>query len=112
MRTIYEEITLSVDTKKNAVPNGKLMAGRLSVDENGFEANFEEEEGAVAVFKERNAKRIMRGKNCSVWWNPVDEVYKVHLTINPEEKMCLSKAEWNAEDCINFIKRRMSSIQN
>ena len=71
MRTVYEEITLSVDTKKNAVPNGKLMAGRLSVDENGFEASFEEEEGEVAVFKERNAKRIMRGKNCSVWWNPV-----------------------------------------
>ena len=102
MRTVYEEITLSVDTKKNAVPNGKLMAGRLSVDENGFEANFKEEEGSVAVFKERSAKRIMRGKNCSV-----DEVYKVHLTINPEEKMCLSKAEWNAEECMNFIKRRM-----
>ena len=107
MRTIYHEITLSVDTRKNVAPNGKLMAGRLSVDEDGEKANFKEEQGEVAVFKERSAKRIMRGKNCSVWWSPVDEKYKIHLTIDPEEKMCLSKAEWNAEECLNFVSRKM-----
>lgn len=107
MRTVYEEITLSVNTRKNAAPNGKLMAGRLEVDEDGIEASFTEEAGEVAVFRERHARRIMRGRNCSVWWSPVDEKYKIHLTVDPEEKMCLTKAQWNAESCINAISRRM-----
>ena len=109
MKTFVEKVDIHITTVKNALPQEKPVAGRFQLSDDCSAAVFKEEEGAVAVFKERNAKRVMRGKNCSVWWNPVDEVYKVHLTINPEEKMCLTKAEWNADECLNFIGRRLAN---
>ncbi len=111
MRTIYHKIALSVDTRKNVAPNGKLMAGKLSVDEEGEKANFKEEEGASVIYGEAHTKRLMRGKNCSVHWHDEKKKYLIRIYVDPN--VSPAQPEWDFEECMNFIRRKiLSQIQN
>ena len=85
MRTIYHEITLSVDTKKNAVPNGKTMIGCLSIDEEGMSAKFKEES---FVLFQRKSITIKQGKGYTLSFNPEKNTYRITLSVDA------SKPDW------------------
>ncbi|MBR6032992.1 MAG: hypothetical protein IKP36_13720 [Bacteroidaceae bacterium] len=109
MKTTYEGVSLSVTTKKNATPEGKLLAGRLNVHKNAEKADFTEEEGAVVIYGEPKSKRIMQGRTCAVYWNPEKKQYLVRIRIDTGRKDPKLIAELDFEECMNFIGRRMAN---
>jgi len=105
MKTIIEKVDISITTKRNALPIEKPVAGRFRISEDCSVASFHEEDATI-IFGESKSKRIYQGSDCSIWWNPEKQKYTVRLQI--EDNPCaVTKAEWNAEDCLNYIKRRM-----
>lgn len=110
MRTLVEKVDISISTKKNALPTSKPVAGRFRMSPDLGNASFEEED-AVVIYGDPKSKRLMRGKGCSVWYNPEKKTYKICVQVNPDESP--ARPEWAFEECMNFIKRRIFSlIQN
>lgn len=109
MKTIFESIELAVETKKNRMPNGKVIMGRLAVDRRGKHASFEETDQEFITIGVRHSRRVMQGKRCAVWWNPVKEKYRVCITIDPQEGDALQKADFDFDDCYRFLSRRINA---
>ena len=106
MKTIYHEITLSVDTKKNAVPNGKVMNGCLSIDEKGTKARFREES---FVLFQRKSITIKQGKGYTLSFNPEKNTYRITLSVDAR------KPDWNATaanftDCWECLEEREGMV--
>lgn len=106
MRTMIEKVDISITTKKNALPTMKPVAGRFRLSKGLDTASFVEDEDATVIVGVRNGRRIRQGKDCSVYWNPVKEEFRMHLTIGNDSRSIIL-AECNFEDCLNFIKRRI-----
>lgn len=82
MKTVYHEITLSVDTKQNAVPSGKVMAGCLSIDNEGMRARFREE--AIGLIQ-RKSITIKQGKGFTLSFNPEKNTYRITLSVDARQ---------------------------
>ena len=109
MKTIFESIELAVETKRNCMPNGKEIMGRLAVDRRGEHARFEETDQEVITIGVRHSRRVMQGKRCAVWWNPMKEKYRVCITIDPLDGDALQKASFDFDDCYSFLAKRWSA---
>lgn len=110
MKTLVEKCDISITTIKNALPQEKPVAGKFRISEDCETASFVEED-AVVIYGDPKSKRLMRGKGCSVWYNPEKKMYKICVHVNPNESP--ARPEWAFEECMNFIKRRIFSlIQN
>ena len=109
VKTIFERIELAVETKKNCMPNSKVILGRLAVDRRGEHARFEETEQDIITIGVRHSRRVMHGKRCAVWWNPVKEKYRVCITIDPQESDALQKANFDFDDCYSFLAKRFNA---
>lgn len=110
MKTLIEKVDISITTRKNALPTSAPVVGRFRISPEMDVASFVEDEEAKVIVGERNGRRIRRGKDCSVWWNPVTEEFRIHLTVRCDTKSVLM-SECNYEDCINFIKRKIYEQQ-
>ena len=104
MRIIVEGVDISINTKKNALPTGKPVAGRFKIAPDCETASFVEED-AVVIYGDPKSKRLMRSKGCSVWFNAEKNMYKICVQVNPNDSP--ARAEWDFEECLNFIKRRL-----
>ncbi len=102
MRTVYHEITLSVDTKENAVPGGKTMIGCLSVDEEGMRARFKEES---FVLFQRKSITIKQGKGYTLSFNPEKNTYRITLSVDARKPDWASAAA-NFTDCWACLEER------
>ncbi len=108
MRTTYERVELSVTTKKNATPNGKLLAGRLNMAENGEKADFTEEDNLTVICGESKSKRLFRGNRCSVWWRQEDKSYLIRVRIKEDSPTGKFDATCDFENCLTFIGNDMA----
>ena len=106
MKTIYHDITLSVNTKKNAVPNGKTMAGCLSIDEEGMRAKFMEE---PFVLFQRKSITIMHGKGYTLSFNPEKNTYRITLSVDARKPDWASAAA-NFTDCWACLEEREGEV--
>lgn len=105
MKTKIENVDLSLTTKRSSLPTRNPVAGRFRLSPELDTASFVEEDCTI-IFGDAKSKRIMQGKGCSVWWNPEKRTYKACITMTTE-RASVNQAEWNFEDCLNFIKRRI-----
>ena len=76
MKTLVEKVDISITTIKNTLPQEKPVAGKFRISENCETASFVEED-AVVIYGDPKSKRLMRGKGCSVWYNPEKKTYKI-----------------------------------
>jgi len=106
MKTTIEKVDISITTKRNALPVSRPVAGKFRLGATLEKASFVEEEDAKVIIGGSNTERIRRGRDCSVYWNPVKEEFRMHLTIGNNSRSIIL-AECNFEDCIDFIKRRI-----
>ena len=103
MKTTYEKVELSVTTKKNATPEGKLLAGRLSIHKDAEKAEFTEEDNLRVICGETKSKRLFRGNRCSVWWRPEDKSYLIRVRIKEDNPTGKFDATCDFENCLTFI---------
>ena len=106
MKTIIEKCDIHITTIKNALPQEKPVAGKFQISDDCTAAVFKEEPDAVVIIGEAKGKRIMRGKNFSVWWRPEEDRYKICVFVNNNAKSAIL-AESDLEECLNFIKGRI-----
>lgn len=107
MKTVYEKVELSVTTKKNATPEGKLLAGRLSIHKDAEKADFTEEEGCKVILGEPKSKRVFQGKSCSVWWRPEDRCYVIRVLIRENNPTAKMEAQCDFEECLAHVQRKI-----
>ena len=107
MKVHLEKVNLSVTTKKNTLPTSKPIAGNFRVSPDWENAAFVEEEGASVIYGEPKSRRVMRRERSSVWWNPEKVQFTVRVQVNPNRSSVI-KAEWEFEECINFIKTKIT----
>ena len=106
MEMTIKKVDLSITTKRNALPTSKPVAGKFHLGANLGKASFVEEENATVIFGKSNTERLLRGENYSIHWNRKKKMYIVRLQVYPTP-ISLRDAEWNFEDCVDFIKRRI-----
>ncbi len=107
-RTIIEGTTLIIDRKTKVTPYGKVMAGRLDVDDEGEINHFKEEDDAKIIFGLQKSKPVMRGNMCSVWWNPEKQRYTIRIQVDPKQEPLFPRNRF--EDCMNFLGRRIKNV--
>lgn len=106
MRTTFEKMDVTVTTKKNALPTSKAVHGRFHLSADFEKASFVEEEGEAVIFGERKSRRVFRGRNCSVHYNPEEDKYIIRVQVLAN-KRSLDAAEWDCEECLGFIGRKL-----
>lgn len=95
-----------ITTLANCLPASKPAFGRFRVLPEQHVASFIEEESKVVICGEGKSRRLLRGKNYSVWYNAEKNQYKVRITLKPSDLTAAMMAQCDFEECINFIKRR------
>ena len=102
--TTIQGCELRVESKGYPQPR-KPIVGNLTVSGEEAKASFVEDDEAKVIYGERLSKPVFRGKRCSIWYNPKEQVFKVRITTALTEKGIV-EAELNAEQCINYLKRK------
>ena len=106
MKAHIENVNLSVTTLKNALPVSKAVAGRFRLSPEWDTASFVEEEGTRVVCGEPKTRRLMAGNGYSVRYSPEEKKYIVRVTMQGDP-LSVTKATWNFEECINYIRRKL-----
>ena len=106
MKAHIENVNLSVTTRKNALPTSKAVAGRFRLSPEMDTASFVEEEDTKVICGEPKTKRLMVGRGYSVRYNPEEGTFIVRVAMKGDP-LSVTKAEWNFEECISYIKRKI-----
>ncbi|MBO4550332.1 MAG: hypothetical protein J5733_06345 [Bacteroidaceae bacterium] len=106
MKVHLKGVNVSVTTKKNSMPTKKPVAGSFRMSEDWENMAFVEDDRASVIYGEPKSHRVMRGDRYSVMWDSKREEYIIRVRVKPDP-LAVMNAEWNCEDCINFIKRKI-----
>lgn len=102
MKTTIENVKVNITTKRNSIPTSRPVPGRFKLSAEMDAATFVEEDG-VCIVGEPKSRRIYRGKNCSVWYNPEKERYAIRICLRLNMREIVF-AESDFEECINYLR--------
>lgn len=94
-----------ITTLKNCLPTSKPAFGRFRVLPDKSAASFIEEGGRV-ISGEGKARRVLRGKNFSVWFDEENGQYRIRVVLKASDAAAAMMAQCDFEECINYIRRR------
>ena len=106
MKATVEKVNLSLSTKGNSLPTSRAVAGRLRLTPDFEQASFVEENGTF-ICGEPKSRRVLKGKNCSVWYNPEKERYVIRVCVEKDSTPFTATCDF--EECLNFLKRRITN---
>ena len=104
MRTVFENIRLSVKTQKNALPAGKTIFGSLKIANDMSNARFREEPYPFETIL-RKSIRLKHGNGFNVSFNPEKKAYRITIGIDANEPNW-SKAVLDFTRCLDYVEGR------
>lgn len=106
MNVQIDSAVLHVSASNAVLQGNKTATGRFSISGDWDEAVFTEQEGTL-ICGESKSRRVKKGKNYSIWWNPDKERYTVRIIVPPDQRGALL-AECDFEECINYIRMKIN----
>ncbi len=104
MRTVFENIRLTVTTENNALRANKPIIGSLKISPDFIAANFKEGPFPFEVI-ERKSIRLKRGNGFNVSFNPEKNAYRITIGIDAREPNW-SKAVMDFARCLDYVEGR------
>ena len=109
MKSRIEGVTLTIETKKNALPTRKRVYGSLKLGKNQCEASFVEESIPLFAFGERKSVRVFQREGYSVYYNLETGRYRIHITVEPKEPRWVPITEDAFNSCLGFLARKCNA---
>lgn len=107
MKSRIEGVTLTVDSKKNALPVGKSIFGSLKVNSSFDCANFKELDCHFSG--ERKNLRLYHGRDFRVRFNTETQKYRISITIDTEASLWQVQAENAFLRCMSWLAERTNA---
>ena len=108
MRTIFENIRLTVTTEKNVLPVGKTIFGSLKIANDMSNARFREEPYPFETIL-RKSIRLKHGNGFTVSFNPENNTYRITLSVHADNPDWYLLADDNFECCMDFVEKRIDN---
>jgi len=108
MKTIIENICLSVETKKNSLSGGEELLGSIRISEDQTVARFREE-NVFQCFGPRKRIPLYRRRECSVTLNTETQKYRISVYIDPKEIHWPALADEAFYRCMNWLAERTNA---
>ena len=104
MKTIFENIRLTVTTENNALRANKPIIGSLKLSPDFIAANFKEGPFPFETIL-RKSIRLKRGNGFTVSFNPEKNAYRITIGIDANEPNW-SKAVLDFTRCLDYVEGR------
>ena len=104
MKTIFENIRLTVTTENNALRANKPVFGSLKIANDMSNARFREEPCPFETIL-RKSIRLKRGNGFTVSFNPEKNAYRITIGIDANEPNW-SKAVLDFTRCLDYVEGR------
>ncbi|MCR5851285.1 MAG: hypothetical protein K6G92_11370 [Bacteroidaceae bacterium] len=105
MKTKFDHIRLTVETRSNSLPTGRNLFGRFTLSPDFFTAKFVEELPILGYFA-RISLRLKHGRRHTVSFNPEKNTYRITLTVDATEPDWYGMACDTFDSCLNFVNNR------
>lgn len=105
MKTIFENIQLTLVSEKNALPTSNKIFGSIKVNEDTTEAEFNEIP-FFQFFGKRKTFTMFHRSGFAVSLNTETEKYRITINIDTDKGGWSLEAENGFTECINYLMRR------